>query len=198
MLFRFFKIHRLARPVSLATTPRVSFDFLSYGYLDVSVHRVRFTDLCIQSAITPKRWVAPFGYPRITARSQLPEAFRRVPRPSSPLIAKASTRCPSLLDSHYAYVWSYQPLIPFVSFCFLQTFMFFLNSLFLILISAYKLLYLYANTFKDLIYMFSIYTRYTSYSLCPNNTLISQGYLFVSFAYRFILGGGERVRTDDP
>ena len=35
--------------------------------------------------------------------------------------------------------------------------------------------------------MFSIYTRYTSYSLCPNNTLISQGYLFVSFNYRSFL-----------
>jgi hypothetical protein len=42
-----------------------------------------------------KRWVAPFGDPRITGRSPLPSAFRSVPRPSSPLGAKASTRCPS-------------------------------------------------------------------------------------------------------
>ena len=42
-----------------------------------------------------KRWVSPFGYLRIKARSQLPEAFRRVQRPSSPLHAKASTKCPS-------------------------------------------------------------------------------------------------------
>jgi hypothetical protein len=41
-------------------------------------------------------WVAPFGDPRIEARSRLPEAYRSVPRPSSPLDAKASTRCPSL------------------------------------------------------------------------------------------------------
>jgi hypothetical protein len=41
------------------------------------------------------RWVAPFGHPRITGRSPLPSAFRSVPRPSSPLGAKASTRCPS-------------------------------------------------------------------------------------------------------
>jgi hypothetical protein len=41
------------------------------------------------------RWVAPFGDPRITGRSPLPSAFRSVPRPSSPLGAKASTRCPS-------------------------------------------------------------------------------------------------------
>ena len=39
-------------------------------------------------------WVAPFGNPRIKACSRLPKAFRSVPRPSSPLGAKASTRCP--------------------------------------------------------------------------------------------------------
>jgi hypothetical protein len=37
-----------------------------------------------------------FGDPGITDRSHLPRAFRSVPRPSSPLSAKASTRCPSL------------------------------------------------------------------------------------------------------
>jgi hypothetical protein len=44
----------------------------------------------------PCGWVAPFGDPGITDRSHLPRAFRSVPRPSSPLSAKASTRCPSL------------------------------------------------------------------------------------------------------
>ena len=42
----------------------------------------------------PYGWVAPFGDPGITDRSHLPRAFRSVPRPSSPLSAKASTRCP--------------------------------------------------------------------------------------------------------
>ena len=42
MLFRFLSSHRLAGPVSLATTSGVSFDFLSCRYLDVSVPRVRF------------------------------------------------------------------------------------------------------------------------------------------------------------
>ena len=42
----------------------------------------------------PYGWVSPFGHLRITECSHLPEAFRRVPRPSSPLVAKASTRCP--------------------------------------------------------------------------------------------------------
>ena len=40
-------------------------------------------------------WVAPFGDPRIKGCSPLPTAYRSVPRPSSPLDAKASTRCPS-------------------------------------------------------------------------------------------------------
>ena len=43
-----------------------------------------------------KRWVSPFGDPRIKACSQLPTAYRSVPRPSSPPRAKASTRCPYL------------------------------------------------------------------------------------------------------
>jgi hypothetical protein len=42
--------------------------------------------------------VSPFGYPRIKVCSRLPMAFRSVPRPSSPLSAKASTRCPFALD----------------------------------------------------------------------------------------------------
>jgi len=43
----------------------------------------------------PEGWVAPFGHLRINACSQLPAAFRSVPRPSSPLGAKASTGRPS-------------------------------------------------------------------------------------------------------
>ncbi len=49
----------------------------------------------------PRGWVAPFGDPGINDRSHLPRAFRSVPRPSSPLSAKASTRCPYLaLERH--------------------------------------------------------------------------------------------------
>ena len=40
-----------AGPRSLATTSGVSVDVLSYGYLDVSVPRVRFLSLCIQDKI---------------------------------------------------------------------------------------------------------------------------------------------------
>ena len=51
--------------------------------------------LCIQPRVTghyPSR-VSPFGHPWIKACSQLPRAFRRLPRPSSALGAKASTPC---------------------------------------------------------------------------------------------------------
>ena len=41
-----------------------------------------------------RRWVSPFGNPRIKASSQLPTAYRSVARPSSPLSAKASTEHP--------------------------------------------------------------------------------------------------------
>ena len=100
-LFRFLLLYPSADPISLATTLGVSVDFLSCRYLDVSVPRVRFAFLCIQNAITIAGWVPPFGYPRINAYSQLPTAFRSVLRPSSPLIAKAFTKCPYLsLDSY--------------------------------------------------------------------------------------------------
>ena len=43
---------------------------------------------------SPCGGVAPFGNSRIKACSQLPGTYRNVLRPSSPLSAKASTRCP--------------------------------------------------------------------------------------------------------
>ena len=42
--------------------------------------------------------VSPFGNLRINAYVQLPEAYRSLSRPSSPLKAKASTVCPYLLS----------------------------------------------------------------------------------------------------
>ena len=44
--------------------------------------------------MTQKCRVSPFRNPRIKACSQLPMAYRRVPRLSSPLNAKAFTKCP--------------------------------------------------------------------------------------------------------
>src|SRR5690606_35820733 len=52
--------------------------------------------------MTLKGRVSPFGNPRIKGCSRLPAAYRRVPRPSSPLGTKASTECPYLaLDPLY-------------------------------------------------------------------------------------------------
>ena len=54
------------------------------------------TGLCIQPGVTqhyPCR-VAPFGNLRIDGCLHLPEAYRSLPRPSSPLRAKASTMRP--------------------------------------------------------------------------------------------------------
>jgi hypothetical protein len=47
---------------------------------------------------SPCGGVTPFGNPRINDCSHLPAAYRSVPRPSSPLGAKASTKCPLMLD----------------------------------------------------------------------------------------------------
>ena len=52
--------------------------------------------LCIQRVVMghDSHRVSPFGHPRIEACLQLPEAYRSLPRPSSPSRAKASTVCP--------------------------------------------------------------------------------------------------------
>jgi hypothetical protein len=83
-----------AVPFSLATTQGI----ISFP---PATEMFQFADLpllvlCIQTRVTghyPSR-VSPFGHPWITACSQLPRAFRRLPRPSSALGAKASTPCP--------------------------------------------------------------------------------------------------------
>ena len=75
-------------PLSLVTTNGVSVDVLSSSYLDISVRWV-----CLPCGINLLVWVSPFGNLRIKVYSQLPTAYRRVSRPSSPLCAKASTKC---------------------------------------------------------------------------------------------------------
>ena len=70
---------------SLATTWEITLVFFSSAYLDVSVQQVR---LRINTDIpTSSGWVAPFGNLRIIAYLQLPEAYRSLSRPSSPLRA---------------------------------------------------------------------------------------------------------------
>lgn len=110
----FLNLSHWPGPLSLATTNGVSFDVLSYRYLDVSVPCVRFlhpiysdedTFLLITrnlncffskqlNVFRYQRWVAPFGNLRIKGYSHLPVAYRSVSRPSSPVHAKASTKCP--------------------------------------------------------------------------------------------------------
>ena len=85
----------MAGPISLATTFGISVDFFSSGYLDVSVLRVCFWLL---------RWPLLAGFPHSDIVGsmlicQLPYAFRKLLRPSSPVIAKASTTCTYSLDS---------------------------------------------------------------------------------------------------
>ena len=51
----------------------------------------------------PASRVAPFGYPRINSRLLIPEAFRSLPRPSSPPRAQASPRRSFLLSLFVTY-----------------------------------------------------------------------------------------------
>ena len=79
-----------AIPVSLATTQGITIVFFSSAYLDVSVRQVGSPPYgevihlqCIRLSHSEI-----FGY---NACVQLPEAYRSLPRPSSPLRPKAST-----------------------------------------------------------------------------------------------------------
>ena len=109
LLLSYLPLPYRALPVSLATTPRISVDFFSFGYLDVSVPQVRSVNLCIQ--LTVLDYSSGLPHSDISGSlliCQLPEAFRRLSRLSSPLIAKASTLCILFLDHitlhsfHYA------------------------------------------------------------------------------------------------
>ena len=78
-------------PLSLATTRGISVDVFSSPYLDVSVQAVPYVllfDSQHVDTVLPYR-VSPFGYLRIKAHLQLPEAFRSLSRPSSAPDAKA-------------------------------------------------------------------------------------------------------------
>ena len=87
-----------ALPISLATTLGISVDFFSSSYLDVSVRSVRHHTPMYSVWVT---LAGGFPHSDISGSKlvcQLPEAFRRLPRPSSPVIAKASTICTYSLD----------------------------------------------------------------------------------------------------
>ena len=79
-------------PRSLATTDGISVDVFSSPYLDVSVQAVPHVHLCIQCTLT-EYCSAGFPHSDIHGSSacfRLTVAFRRSPRPSSALSAKAS------------------------------------------------------------------------------------------------------------
>ena len=77
-----------ALPFSLATTWGIIIIFFSSGYLDVSVHRVGFPFGIIHLQCTRLSHSEIYGY---NACVQLPVTYRSLPRPSSPLRAKAFT-----------------------------------------------------------------------------------------------------------
>ena len=87
-------------PLSLATTHRISFDFFSSAYLDVSLRRVPFLKLWIYFRIHGS---SPCGLPHseicgYIAYLQLPAAYRSLSRPSSAPDAKAFTLCSCSLE----------------------------------------------------------------------------------------------------
>ena len=87
-----------AAPRSLATTSGISVDLFSSGYLDVSVLRVRSTQAMYSLGSS-----LAGGFPHSDIYGsklycQLPVAFRRLTRLSSPVIAKASIICTYSLD----------------------------------------------------------------------------------------------------
>ena len=94
--------HQSAGPRSLVATRGVSIDFLSSGYLDISVPRVRLATLYIQVAIPPKRWVSPFGHPRIKACLSAPRGFSQT---STSFIAF----CRQGIHRVRLVTWSYNP-----------------------------------------------------------------------------------------
>ena len=83
-----------AIPISLAATDGIDFSFSSSCYLDVSVHTV--------SCTIPMYSVWPgSGISGSTLICQLPQAYRRLSRPSSPSNAKTSPIFPQQLDHKY-------------------------------------------------------------------------------------------------
>ncbi len=94
-LFAYQLCRLRASPRSLAATGGISVDFFSSGYLDVSVPPVR---LRAPMDSVPDTQLVLGGFPHSEMPGSqvvchLTEPYRRLPRPSSPLAAKASTVC---------------------------------------------------------------------------------------------------------
>jgi hypothetical protein len=64
-------------------------------YIPLGTEMFHFPRFAPRRVLTiSNKWVSPFGNLRIKAFWRLPEAYRSLTRPSSPLLAKASTVCP--------------------------------------------------------------------------------------------------------
>lgn len=87
-----------AHPISLATTLGISVDFFSSAYLDVSVQQVRSAPPMYSAESDLAVGFPHSEIPGSKLVCQLPGAYRRLQRPSSPVIAKASTTCACSLD----------------------------------------------------------------------------------------------------
>ena len=93
-------------PRSLATTSRISVDFFSSPYLDVSVRAVPPAYLCVQYAVTG---LPPAGFPHSGTHGSLPafgspwlfadcRALLRLPVPRHPPCALSSLTCIQALN----------------------------------------------------------------------------------------------------
>jgi len=89
------EIFRLALTNKFANISlKIVSSFYSSGYLDVSVPQVAFNDLFIQSKISCFYWQDGLPHSEISGSKvacHLTEAYRRLLRPSSSFIVKAST-----------------------------------------------------------------------------------------------------------
>ena len=87
-----YTIAFLTHPRSLAATWRISFDFFSSGYLDVSLPLLVLYNLLLSAIYArPSTWrVSPFGYPRIYAYLTAPRGF------SQPITSFFDSGCPGI------------------------------------------------------------------------------------------------------
>ena len=92
--FQLINDRRWPDPRSLATTNGVSVISFPLGTKMFQFPRFASRPYGFRSGY-PCGWVAPFGHPGIKAFWRLPQAFRSLTRPSSPLCAKAFAKRPS-------------------------------------------------------------------------------------------------------
>lgn len=141
--------------------------------------------------------VSPFGHLRIKACLRLPEAFRSLPRPSSPCVAKASSCCPSFvyLQTFFLFLNWATMLGPFL-YAFYSKILFTLYNLL-----AWKtfnllcFLNLVLHTVNELNSFFGNMGPDGLEPSTPRLSSVCSNQL--SYEPSCFFGGAERVRTDD-